>query len=70
MDIVFYSTGCPKCKVLKAKLDSMGIDYTVFNNIDRMVEMGIVTVPDLMVDGKLMNFKQSMEWLNSIDRGE
>lgn len=66
MDVVFYSTDCPKCKVLKAKLDSKGIDYTVFNDVDRMVEMGITTVPDLMVDGKLMNFKESIDWLNSL----
>lgn len=67
MDVVFYSTDCPKCKVLKSKLDSMGIDYVIFNDVDRMVEMGMTTVPNLMVDGKLMNFKKSMEWLNSID---
>ena len=67
MDVVFYSTDCPKCKVLKAKLDSKGIDYTIFNDVDRMVEMGITTVPDLMVDGKLMNFKESIEWLNTIE---
>ena len=66
MDVVFYSTDCPKCKVLKAKLDSKGIDYTIFNDVDRMVEMGITTVPDLMVDGKLMNFKESIDWLNSL----
>lgn len=66
MDVVFYSTDCPKCKVLKAKLDSKGIDYTIFNDVDRMVEMGITTVPDLMVDGKLMNYKESIEWLNSL----
>ena len=67
MDVVFYSTDCPKCKVLKAKLDSKSIDYTIFNDVDRMVEMGITTVPDLMVDGKLMNFKESIEWLNTIE---
>lgn len=66
MDVVFYSTGCPKCKVLKSKLDSKSIDYTIFNDVDRMVEMGITTVPNLMVDGKLMNFKESIEWLNSL----
>lgn len=66
MDVVFYSTGCPKCKVLKAKLDSKGIEYTIFNDVDRMVEMGITTVPNLMIDGKLMNFKESIEWLNSL----
>ena len=66
LEIVFYSTGCPKCKVLKAKLDSMGIDYAIFNDVDRMVEMGMTTVPNLMVDGKLMNFKESVDWLNSL----
>ena len=66
MEIVFYSTGCPKCKVLKSKLDSMGIDYVIFNDVDRMVEMGMTTVPNLMVDGRLMNFKESVDWLNSL----
>lgn len=66
MDITLYSTGCPKCKVLKNKLDSKKITYTVDDNIDRMIEIGITTVPDLMVDGKLMNFKESIEWLNNI----
>ena len=60
MDITLYSTGCPKCKVLKNKLDSKKITYTVDDNIDRMIEIGITTVPDLMVDGKLMNFKESI----------
>ena len=67
MVVTLYSTGCPRCKVLKSKLDSKGIDYTIFNDVDRMVEMGITTVPNLMVDGKLMNFKESIEWVNTVE---
>ena len=29
MDVVLYSTGCPKCKVLKKKLDAKDIKYTL-----------------------------------------
>lgn len=66
MDIVFYSTNCPKCKVLKSKLDSKGIKYEIVDDVDEMLSLGISTVPCLGVDGKIMNFKESVDWVNSM----
>ena len=45
--IVIYSTGCPKCKVLINKLNAKNIEYSVFNDVDKMIEMGITNVPIL-----------------------
>ena len=66
MSVILYSTGCPKCKVLKAKLDSKGIKYDVVDDVDEMLRLGISTVPCLGVDGKIMNFKESVDYINSL----
>lgn len=63
--IILYSTGCPKCHVLKQKLDSKSIRYTEENSIDAMLSLGITQVPVLSVDGKLLSFAQANEWLNA-----
>ena len=61
-----YSTGCPKCKVLKMKLDQKGIDYTECNDTDKMQELGISTVPMLQEDdGPIMSFTEAVSYINS-----
>ena len=64
MKIVLYSTGCPKCKVLKSKLDSKGIEYTENSSVEEMTKLGIAQVPVLSVDGDLMDFKEAVSWVN------
>lgn len=66
MNIVLYSTGCPKCKVLKQKLDSKPIQYTENNSVDEMLALGITQAPVLSVDGKLLPFVEANEWVNKI----
>jgi predicted DsbA family dithiol-disulfide isomerase len=61
--VKLYSTGCPKCIILTKKLDSAGITYEVFDDVDKMIEMGMTTVPMLEVDGKIMNFKEAVDWI-------
>lgn len=62
--ITLYSTGCPRCNVLKQKLDSKNIEYEVVSDIDVMTEKGFETVPVLDVDGQIMQFKQATDWIN------
>lgn len=62
--ITLYSTGCPRCNVLKQKLDNKKIEYTVVNDVDIMTEKGISTVPVLEVDGQLLQFKEAVDWVN------
>ncbi len=59
-----YSTGCPKCNVLKSKLDEKGVQFVVNSSTDEMVKLGITQVPMLKVDGELFGFKEAVEWVN------
>lgn len=64
-NIILYSTGCPKCNVLKSKLDSKDIKYTTNNSIDEMTSLGIDTVPVLYIDDKRLEFKEAVDWVNN-----
>ena len=59
--LILYSTGCPKCNVLKKKMDSKNIEYTECNSIPEMEKLNISSVPVLMVNGELMMFKEAGE---------
>lgn len=66
MEVVLYSTNCPKCNMLAKKLDSKGVEYSVFTNVEKMIEMGMQEAPMLEVDGKRMNFVEANSWVNSV----
>ena len=63
MKVILYSTGCPKCNVLKKKLSEKDIVYEEFASVDDMLSMGIKEVPMLGVGEKLMSFKESVDWI-------
>lgn len=63
--VTLYSTGCPRCRVLKQKLDAKQIAYEVVDSIDKMESLGIESVPVLSVDGELLQFIPAVEWVNA-----
>lgn len=65
MTIVLYTTGCPRCEVLKKKLNSKGIQYEENSSVEEMKELGITNVPVLKCEGWLMDFKSAVEWVNN-----
>ncbi len=64
MDVILYSTGCPKCKVLKKKLDAKNIKYKLIEDEDTMIEKGFMEAPVLEVDNKTMGFIEANKWAN------
>lgn len=62
--VVFYTTGCPKCGVLKKKLDAKGIKYEENNSVMEMLSLGITQVPVLKVEDKLFEFSEANNWIN------
>ena len=63
--ITIYTTAtCPKCKILKTKLAQKGIEYEEFTDEEEMQRMGILSVPIMAVDGKLMDFPESIKYVN------
>lgn len=63
MSVIFYSTNCPKCNVLKTKLNNKGIKYTEENSVDKMLQLGIQSAPALSVNGELMDFSEAIKWI-------
>ena len=39
--IKLYSTGCPKCNILKKKLDAINAQYDVITNEDEIKRQGV-----------------------------
>ncbi len=62
-EIILYSTGCPKCKVLKSKLDENGVSYIECNDIDEMKRLGLLESPALSVDGEMLGFYDAINWM-------
>jgi len=65
--IVFYSTGCPKCRILKKKLDEKGIEYEVCSDEERMIALGLTEVPVLEIKGELYSFPNAVCWINQYE---
>ncbi len=64
MNIILYSTGCPRCSVLEKKLKQKDIPYTEVNDVPTMLNLNIVSVPVLEVDGERMDYIAANTWLN------
>ena len=63
--ITLYSTNCPKCKVLEAKLDQAGISYLKETDVKKMTEKGFLSAPMLETDdGKILDFSEALGQLN------
>ena len=61
--IILYEHGCPRCKVLKMKLDQKGIAYETINDIEIMKSRGFQEAPKLEVNGEIMGFKEAVDWV-------
>lgn len=66
MNIILYTTHCPKCLVLEKKLEQKNIDFIRNENITEMESLGFTSMPILSVDGQNKTFKEACDWLNSI----
>ena len=65
--VTIYTTDtCPKCKILKKKLDSKNINYKEVKDIEILKSLDIYEVPILEIDdGKCLEFNEANEWVNN-----
>lgn len=61
--VILYEHGCPKCKILKMKLDKSGIEYETVSDIEVMKAKGFQEAPKLEVNGVVYGFKEATDWL-------
>ena len=62
-NVILYEHGCPRCKVLKLKLDQKGIKYERVTDIEIMKEKGFNEAPKLAVGNVIYNFTDAIKWI-------
>lgn len=68
MEVKVYSTHCPKCKVLCAKLEQKGVEYTEVTDVDYMMSIGINSLPMMQIDGgELIDYPTAIRWINGYE---
>lgn len=67
MNIIFYTTNCPKCSSLKNKLNAKSLSYTECSDTEIMLKKGIVSVPALEIDNKIFSYKDAIKFLNNME---
>ncbi len=63
--IMLYSNGCPKCNVIKNKLNAKNVSYVENNNVEELVSLGIQTLPVLKVGNEFLSFAEANAWVNN-----
>lgn len=61
--IILYSTNCPKCNILKQKLENLNIDFNISFDIDHLMDLGFMEAPILKVDNKYLKFSEAIQWI-------
>lgn len=62
-NVILFSNGCPRCKVLKQKLDDKQIKYTINEDFDELIENGLQTAPVLKVDDNYYQFGEAVKFI-------
>lgn len=56
--------GCPKCKIIKTKLNMKKISFVYHENSDLIKELGFMSAPILKVGDKYLKFEEANTWIN------
>ena len=63
-NIILYTTHCPRCEVLRKKMDAANIHYQLNENVTEMQRLGIEAVPVLKIENQLLSFTEAVKWIN------
>lgn len=64
MNTVYSKVGCPRCRVLKMKMEQKGIEYEECQDMEKMIGMGFKSLPMLEIDGKTLTFEEAVKYIN------
>jgi glutaredoxin len=63
--VTLYTTHCPQCRVVEAKLKQKNIEYNEVTDENKIKELGFLSVPVLQVENDFFLFKDAISWINS-----
>jgi glutaredoxin len=64
--MILYSNDCPRCRILKAKLDAKFVRYDISADAEKLISLGISSVPVLFVNGEYLLFADAVAWVNRL----
>lgn len=64
--MIIYSSNCPKCIVLKKKLEQKNIAFIECNDFQKLLDANIKTLPVLEVDNKLLTFNDAVNYVDNL----
>ncbi len=63
-EIILYSTPtCGQCKYIKKLLIDSGVDFKENNSQEEMIQKGILSLPALEINGKLLAYNDVLKWI-------
>lgn len=62
-NIILYSNNCPKCKILKDRLDQKGLSYSICSDEELMISKGFRSMPILEVDGNVYMYFEAIKYI-------
>ena len=67
--VILYTTHCPRCKVLKKKLEQKEINFVEIDSIEEMEKLGITSVPQIKLanSDELLDFTQAVNYINGLE---
>lgn len=67
LELILYTTDCPKCKILEQKLKEKNLKFSIISDVEEMKKEGILSAPYLKVNGELRPFYSAITYVNSIN---
>lgn len=64
MVTIYTKSTCPKCSVLKKKLDLKNIEYNECQDTKTMEELDIAEIPVLQVGDMFLIYSEAVKWVN------
>lgn len=63
--VIFTVDNCPKCKILKEKMNKAEILYEENNDISEVLSLGFLSAPILKVEEDYLSFKEAVGWITN-----
>lgn len=67
MELVLFTNGCPKCKILEERLDEKNITYISKHNPQVLKDNNLISFPALQVNEKILSFYEAICFLKEFD---
>lgn len=62
--MILFTTHCPQCQVLEAKLKKYNFDYTINEDLQEIINKNFLSVPILKInETTYLTFKEANKWI-------